>query len=408
MCSSEELLMLQREAVDNARKYYNKSEYDWTNPKGGYYLPDELAQNNTDWWDLVTRNGGYQSYDLSMSGGNEKTKFFVSGSYMSQEGIVKSSDFSRFSTRLNLEHKITEKFIFNTNLSLSTASQSYVSDGWGYENPVAASYWLLPYDKPYNEDGSLNESFTRNSNGNYNPMGYLENVSKGQKTKSLINTTFLQYNIMPWLNIRTTFGIDWKDTRDRQYWSEESKRAKDDGVTHIYSTDQRYYTWTSSNILNFNKTFKDVHNVDALLGYEVTEYKYDWLEAGGAGATDDIPFLSAASKDYQVGDGIASNAGISYLARANYNYSGLYYVSGSFRRDGSSKFGNNSRWANFWSVSGAWKLSGENFLKDAQWINLLKIRASYGTTGNSSINNYASKGLYSSVRYGGPISFDDR
>lgn len=402
MCSSDELLMLQRESVDNARDYFGKSEYDWTNPKGKYYLPDRLADNNTDWWDLVTQNGGYQSYDLSMSGGSEKTKFFVSASYMKQEGVVKATDFSRFSTRLNLEHKISEKFIFNTNLALSTATQNYVGDNWGYENPVAASYWLLPYDAPYNEDGTLNETLTWGSNGNYNPLGYLKNVDKGQKTKSLISTSYLQYNIMPWLNVRTTFGIDWKDTRDRQYWSEESRRAKDDGVTHIYSTDQRYYTWTSSSILNFNKTFADVHNVDALVGYEVTEYNYDWMEAGGAGATDDIPFLSAASKEFQVGDGRSDHSGISYLGRVNYNYDGRYYVSGSFRRDGSSKFGADSRWANFWSVSGAWKLSGESFLKNTEWINLLKVRASYGTTGNSSLSDfYGSKGVYNSVRYGG-------
>lgn len=401
MCSSEELLMLQRESVDNAREYYGNREFDWTNPKGIYYLPDELANNNTDWWDLVTRSGGYQSYDLSMSGGNEKTKFFVSASYMDQEGIVKATDFSRFSARLNLDHKISEKFIFNTNLAFSQATQTYVSDGWGYENPVAASYWLLPYDAPYNEDGSVNESLSWNSNGNYNPMSYLKNVDKGQKTKSLISTSFLQYNIMPWLNVRTTFGIDWKNTRDRQYWSEESKRAKDDGLTSIYSTDQRFYTWTSSTIANFNKTFADVHSVDALVGYEVNEYNYDWLEAGGKGATDDIPYLSAASKDFQVGDGIEDNAGISYLARVNYSYNGLYYVSGSFRRDGSSKFGADSRWANFWSASAAWKLSGEKFLKDVEWINLLKVRASYGTTGNSSISSYASKGVYGTTRYGG-------
>ncbi len=398
VCTSEELLTLYREAVDNARDYFGSDKYDWTDPNGSYYLPDELAETNTDWWDVVTRNGLYQMYDVSMSGGNDKTKFFASGSYMKQDGIVIGTDFSRFSARLNLEHKISNKFTFNTNLSGSSASQNYVLGGWAYANPIFAAYSILPWEKPYNEDGSENMNLV--SNGGYNPVNYTKEVDRGQKTKSLISTSYLNFQILPYLNFRTTFGIDWKNTRERVYEGEKSLDGQMDG-NPIDVQDWRYYKWTSSNILTFNKVFAGKHSVDVLAGYEATEYKSDWLYASGAGANDDIPYLDAASKDQKVGEGATDYASVSMFGRLNYSFDSKYYLSGSFRRDGSSVFGEDNRWANFWSVGASWKLSGESFMKQWEWINLLKIRASYGTTGNSSISSYASKGLYSNTKYGG-------
>lgn len=398
LCSSEELLMLQREAVANARDYFNNPAYDWADPNGSYYRPDELAATNTDWWDVITRHGLHQLYDISLSGGNDKTRFFASASYMDQEGIVIGTDFSRFSARLNLEHKISKKFTFNTSLSGSTTDQNYVFDAWAYANPISAAYSLLPWESPYNEDGSINMNLT--SNGGYNPVNFTKEKENNQKNLALLSTSYLNFQIFPFLNFRTTFGFDWKDTRDRRYSSEKSVDGMRDGCP-IYTQDIRYYRWTSSNVLSFNKVFLEKHSADALFGYETMEYRSYYLSAEGAGANDDIPLLSAASKDFKASEGITDYASISLFGRMNYNYDSRYYFSASFRRDGSSRFGADNRWANFWSVGGAWKISGEPFMKDFGWMDLLKLRASYGTTGNSSIDAYASKGLYKNTTYGG-------
>lgn len=398
LCNSKELLMLQREAVDNAREYFNNLSYDWTDPNGEYYLPDELANTDTDWWDVITRKGLYQSYDVSAAGGNEKTKFFGSVSYMKQEGIIMGTDFARFSARLNLDHQISKRFSFNISLSASNAAQNYALDKWAYENPVVAAYTILPYDSPYNEDGTPREKFTRNANGNYNPIINMKENHRGQKTKSLVATSYLQYQIIPSLTFRTTFGMDYKNTRERTAYGEKSNVGKEDNCP-IYVQDWRYYSWTSSNTLTFNRVFQDRHSLDILLGYEAMAYKSDNLYAAGAGANDDVPFLKAASADLEVSEGVSENSAISMFGRMNYSFDSRYYLAASFRRDGSSRFGDDSKWANFWSVSGAWKLSGESFMQ-ADFLDLLKLRVSYGTTGNSSINNYASKGLYSPTKYG--------
>lgn len=399
LCSSSELLILQREAVDNARDYFKSDAYDWTDPDGAYYLPDELANTNTDWWDVVTRNALYQSYDVSASGGNEKTRFFASVSYMKQDGIVIGTDFSRFSARLNLDHEINKHFSFNISLSGSNASQNYSLTNWAYQNPIFAAYSLLPYDSPYNEDGSWRETFTRNANGNYNPLNYMNECELGQKTKSLISTSYLQYQIVPWLTFRTTFGMDYKMTRERTRYGDKSNTGMSED-SPISVQDLQYYRWTSSNVLTFSKVFAEKHNVEALLGYEATAYKSDYLYASGSGSNDDIPYLKAASANFDVDEGLSEYASISMFGRVNYSYDSRYYMAASFRRDGSSRFGDNNKWANFWSVSGAWKLSGESFMK-ADYLDMLKLRLSYGTTGNSSIGDYASKGLYSSTKYAG-------
>lgn len=396
MVNSKELLELQRESVDNARDYFGMAEYDWTDPNGDYYLPDELANNNTNWWDEVTQQGRYQSYDISLNGGNEKTKFFASASWFDQEGTIIGTGFDRFSGRINLEHQINDRISLGINTSASTSHQEYTIAGWAWENPVAASFWIVPYVSPYNADGSYNWDLM-GSNGNYNPVANNNLNERGNKTISFMNTSYLKIDILKDLYFKTTLGVDWKNVRERQYISPQTLYGQElDGG--VYGQEDKYYNWTSSNTLNYNKILKERHSLGAMVGYEVNAFKNNWLYAGGGGANDDIPYLDAVSKNQEVGESIVENSSISMFGRLDYSFDSRYYLSASMRRDGSSKFGTNNKWANFGSVSLAWTVTQEEFF-NVPFIDLLKLRASYGTTGNSSIGNYASKGLYQTVIY---------
>ncbi|TAJ11512.1 SusC/RagA family TonB-linked outer membrane protein [Marinilabiliaceae bacterium JC017] len=396
MTNSDELLELQRESVENAREYFGSDEYDWTGPNGDYYLPDELANSSTDWYDEVTQLGKFESYNLSARGGNEKTNFFVSGSWFDQEGTIICTGFQRFSARLNLEHKLNDWLSFGINTTVSATDQDYSSDGYAYENPIYASSNIVPYVGPYNEDGSYNWDLM-GSVGNYNPVANLNLHKRNSDVNSLMNTSFLKIQILPELSFKTTLGIDYKDVRDHEYITPQTLFGQelDGGVTEKV---KEYYNWTSSNILTYNKIFADVHSLDVLGGYELNSYKSDYVYASGGGANDDIPNLSGVSKNQSVGGNASDYSGISMFTRANYSYNGRYYVSGSLRRDGSSRFGPNNKWALFGSASLGWAISREEFF-NVSFINNLKLRASYGTTGNSSIGYYSYYGLYGSSIY---------
>ncbi|MBI9062423.1 MAG: TonB-dependent receptor [Marinilabiliaceae bacterium] len=396
MTNSDELLELQRESVENAREYFGSDEYDWTDPNGDYYLPDELANSSTDWFDEVTQLGKFESYNMSVNGGNEKTKFFVSGSWFDQEGTIISTGFQRFSARLNLEHKLNDWLSFGVNTTVSATDQDYSTDGYTYENPIYAASNIVPYVGPYNEDGSFNWDLM-GSVGNYNPVANLNLHNRNSDVNSLMNTSFLKIQILSGLSFKTTLGIDYKDVRDHEYITPQTLYGQelDGGVTEKV---KEYYNWTSSNILTYNKIFADVHSLDVLGGYEVNSYKSDYVYATGGGANDDIPNLSGVSKNQSVGGNANDYSGISMFARANYSYNGRYYLSGSLRRDGSSRFGPNNKWALFGSASLGWAISREEFF-NVSFINNLKLRASYGTTGNSSIGYYSYYGLYGSSIY---------
>ena len=398
MTNSDELLELQRESVENARKKFGADEYDWTDPNGDYFLPDELANSSTDWYDEVTQLGKYESYNMSVNGGNEKTKFFVSGSWFDQEGTIITTGFQRFSARLNLEHKVNDWITFGINTTVSATDQKYSSDGYAYENPMYAAFNIVPYVGPYNEDGTYNWDLM-GSVGNYNPVANLNLHKRSSDVNSLMNTSFLQIQILPELSFKTTLGVDYKDVRDHMYITPQTLYGQelDGGVTEKVKS---FYNWTSSNILTYNKIFADKHSLDVLGGYELNSYKSDYVYASGGGANDDIPNLSGVSKNQSVGGNANDYSGISMFTRVNYSYNGRYYASGSLRRDGSSRFGPNNRWALFGSASVGWAISREEFF-NVSFINNLKLRASYGTTGNSSIGYYASYGLYGSTIYNG-------
>ena len=366
--------------------------YDW--------LADEYfgwdRQSSYDWMDKVTRKGYYQDYNIGITGRTGSTGYYAGLGYLNTEGLVIGSDMERFSGRLNLDSKF-KRFTFGFNSSYSYAIQNGFSQstaGSMSAATVAAISSMSPMDPFYNEDGSY-----ANINS-YNPLA-LHDSTKGE-----LNRTWNQtINLNPYLQVdfghgiyaKTSLGANINDTRIYQYWSAvyNPQGMNYNGLGQQFNSKNTVITWT--NMLGWNYTFDEKHDVGIMLGQEMQRkmYHYEYY------AKSDFPFADNGMRDLstagteQGSEYYKQEATLaSYFLDAHYSYDDKYYISGSYRRDGSSVFGMDTRWGNFWSVGAKWRLSEENFLKDNEVITNAAVRASYGTVGNQDISWYAARGFY--------------
>ena len=369
------------------------------------------SDTNTDWKKEVYKNGLNTNHQVAINGGNEKTRFYTSFGYNKVKGIVKGSEFERYSGRLNLDHKVTKWLRVSAKQMISFSStegfrdQNDQSQGFGTTSPLSIMFSMDPTAPVKLEDGSYNPNASFSSKIS-NP-----NLMLGQKTgpraetvasdlmRSMTNfeaEVTLPYNF----TARTVLGYDYMNNKEREFWAPESVNGESlGGLGTRY--DYTNKTLTSSTTLNYRNSF-DRHNVNALVGYEVEDRSLNYLYASAKSyATDKLPDL-ANGQSYSTSSNVYEAAIMSYFGNINYDFDNKYYLSASFRRDGSSRLAADNRWANFWSVSGAWRLSGESFLQDNPLFTDLKLRVSYGTNGNlpgdyfGYMDTYSTNGGYGS------------
>ena len=369
------------------------------------------SDTNTDWKKEVYKNGLNTNHQVAINGGNEKTRFYTSFGYNKVKGIVKGSEFERYSGRLNLDHKVTNWLRVSAKQMISFSStegfrdQNDQSQGFGTTSPLSIMFSMDPTAPVKLEDGSYNPNASFSSKIS-NP-----NLMLGQKTgpraetvasdlmRSMTNfeaEVTLPYNF----TARTVLGYDYMNNKEREFWAPESVNGESlGGLGTRY--DYTNKTLTSSTTLNYRNSF-DRHNVNALVGYEVEDRSLNYLYASAKSyATDKLPDL-ANGQSYSTSSNVYEAAIMSYFGNINYDFDNKYYLSASFRRDGSSRLAADNRWANFWSVSGAWRLSGESFLQDNPLFTDLKLRVSYGTNGNlpgdyfGYMDTYSTNGGYGS------------
>jgi TonB-linked SusC/RagA family outer membrane protein len=380
------------DASDFKGVYSNTSLYNsYLSTATGNY--DELygtTAYNSDWVGDLSRTGVTTKYNLTASGGSDTFKFFVSGEYLDQEGTFVGSDLKRYSGRINLENKANDYLSFGTNISLTLRKRGATYERAFSLNPYYMARMIPAVARIRNDDGSYAD-LPNQLDANSNPSALL---ALGVFTNDEFRTrgTFwgkLDFNEN--LSFKSTFGIEHYSTDEVSYDNSQfgSGAGRWNGATGQYK--QEGFKTTSSNILNYNNVFNEVHTVSALAGFEVEETKAKWIGIDGYDVLDD---------DLLAPNGVNGNWGfsgnetgyglVSFLSQVNYDFDKKYYVTGSFRRDGSSRFGINSRWGNFWAVSGAWRISQEEFMIESESaISDLKLRASYGTNGNLPSQLYA-------------------
>ena len=369
-----------------------------TDPVNGFGLKPDV---NTNWYDLVTRSGSQQQYNLSMTGGNDKTQFYVSGGYFRQVGTTLATDFDRYNGSVSITHKASNKFTLNAVINGAATKQSTPTNGGTFANPVLASYFLLPWYSPYNADGTYKyddpEGQFSNNGGIFNPLiqaDWNKNTTRQYQLRGNLTGEYkILDNTKNNLKLTTRFAGEYIDISEDAYrnpfYGDGFANGGDAFASYRRITD---YTW--SNFADYRHDISEDLYFDLKLGYEAGLTKSYLMQAGGQGfpLTLDLRYLASAATPTTAFSLPSQATNNSIFSTGDLNWKNKYVFSASFRRDGASVFGSEHRWSNFYSVGGTWNISQEDFMTDVAFINFLKLRASYGENGNA--NGF---GFYSSL-----------
>lgn len=354
------------------------------------YRNPELIGAGTDWFDEVTRVSPMSDINLSISGGSDKMRIYTSLGYLNQEGVMLNTGFERFSLRTNIDANVTDRLKVGVNLA---PSMSFLRGGVRGQGRDEFFDITSPIPAVYNEDGSYNPYIeSPGTFGNPNPVMFLnDRVDKSNRTRVLANV-FGEYEIIDNLKFKSTFNVDYESSGSEYFRPSTipNQNAPGLSVPSGSNGNSKYLNWLNENTLSYDLRTDNGHSLSGLLGFTVQSNKVDYIGFNGSQfPDDDIQTLNAAARITVGGIDRSDWALISYLARANYSYLDRYLVTATIRTDGSSRFGANNRWGTFPSLALGWRLSEENFLKNTTWLNELKLRASYGFTGNFNIGNYS-------------------
>ena len=393
-----------KDAADNAYNHIHPSySYGYDGDTWASWVIDPSGKTSTNWTDELFRNALQHNHQLSLTAGNEKTKVYAGLGYNDQEGIVVGSTYNRFSGRVNVDHQVNKwlKLGFRQMISYTKqkghSDQSNQEQGLGTSSPLGILTQADPTAPAKNPDGSWNENVSW-SGSTGNPHVIFESDAQYNLANNMRSMSNFDINIQfcKQLSLTNTFGYDYIDSKQRTWWSPTSiDGASLNGLAQNYAMQTN--DMTNSTVLHFNDTYKEKHNVSALAGFEVNDYRVQYMSASATNYPNDkLPALSVG-QSHNVGGSNSRSYMLSVLASVNYDYDNKYYVSASFRRDGSSRLGTENRWANFWSASAAWRLSGEGFMEGLDLFHDFKLKASYGTNGNLPSSLYAYKGLYSAT-----------
>ena len=351
-----------------------------------------------DWLKGVTQVAGQKQFNLSASGGNDKTTFFLSGGYFEQEGLTTQSKFKRYNSNLSVSNQATDKLKLEANVKAGYVKQNAPLSGGSFGNPVLSALFLLPSRNPYKADGSFNISAPDFGTGALHNTIATNGLDKRQLNQINIGSYVkASYKIIKDLELSSQFGLDYNNFEEDQY----NNPFHGDGLAaggRAFSRYTRYTNWTSTTLLNYTKSFLNSGDLTlrAKVGYEAQKSKAYFLnvQAQGFPPTTDLIVASVGATPIAAQQDASDYAFNSALSDISINFQNRFVVSGSFRRDGSSRFGINNRYGNFWSVGGTWNVDQENFLQNINFISQFKLRASYGLNGNAAIGNYDWRALY--------------
>lgn len=408
--NSQQLFQLRAEAVGNVnnlpaenidirRFVLNEYRIPITNVTTDKAALDAInALPTYDWQDAAFKSGAIQNYELSAAGGNDRTTFRLSGSYNVQEAIVSKANFKRGTMKLDLTNKATDRLTLSTSINASTFDQNvpFATSGSFLGSPAFASATVLPFNAIYNPDGTYFGVPPSNIAGilNQNIIA-VNNFNKGfNRSNQLVGNVTADYKLRPWLNYRAFFGLDYRLIQGSRFTDPRTP----DGFNRkgLGQVESEWNTnLISTQTLNFNFNVEDKHKIDGLVGFEYRKENQEGIGATAEGfPTFQFTTLNTAATPLSTTEFFTGYRRQSAFTNLNYNYDGKYIVSGILRYDGSSRFGEQYRYGLFPSLRLAWNIDNEKFLENSKWISSLRLRASYGITGNDQIGNFDGLGLY--------------
>jgi len=415
LMNSAELIDYNRDATNNAYLQANPgasaSDPNSVRSSAAWRLAEDVLSPtgvDVDWQDIIFRSALVQTHNLSVSGGSDNSSYYISGNFFDQDGIIEKSNFKRYSLRVNLEVDLNERTRVGLNLAPSYVVSDKVPAGSPYfARPPGIVYSAIvhaPFINPYNPDGSINQlnnqsyiltpegqttSFTSASN----PLAIIEAVDDQLNQNRTFGNIFLEFDLMENLTFKSYFGVDVNNYK-RNFYRASSLlyRTATTGETFGQTASSESLSWVAEQTLSYQKEIGS-HNIDAVVGYTAQKEKIDISTAVADTFPDDLVKTISGG---QIASGSAVQEEwslVSMLAKVNYSYEDRFLASASLRSDSSSRFGAGNKTGIFSSISAGYRISEDLNL---DWLSDLKLRASWGETGNFLIPNYASIGLLSS------------
>lgn len=369
---------------------------------------DEYSQGNFyDWQDYLLKRSVSQDYSIGVRGGSKDTKYAISVAYTDQSGLVNKSGFNRFTFRSKIDQNIGSKVKVGINMSLAKTSQDGIPSAGGKEGGADVFQQMLSYrpaNAHFNGVDAADGEYDYSEDQQTNPYDYINSVINRLSTvRSNINT-YAQYEIIKNLVFKTSYNMDVVNTNKEVYHSRNIASGYQNNGVGINSFAKRF-NWSWENILTYNKTVKKDHSINVMAGYTMerttsrglsiraTNFPdvYDDLKGVNVGLGQNVEQPNASDAKASI---------ISYLARVNYSYKGKYMATASLRADGSSKFAEGNQYSYFPSAAVAWNIHRESFMSPTKGIlDELKLRLSYGRTGNQAIGNFETLGKYNTGSY---------
>ncbi len=364
-------------------------------PYSNYYMPEGvLSQPMYNWMDALTRYGSMQEYEVTAQGGNSKTNYYASVSYGKNEGVTYGSDFEKFQMRVNVDSELNKWLKMGARVNggymRMTGENVNDSDGWGYTNPFFVGIYMPPTTPIYNEDGSYNTNIPMLAD--INPLAYIDDRNTYDKHYKFNGSMYLEWKPIKQLTLKTNNAAELLFRRSYDF---SPGYIMETGQNYVSIDNTQYQSYTTSNTAVYEDNFNEEHFLRVLAGQEFT-FTTSFADGGSAQEVDPlIPYPQTGKQEtYYLSYSQTNEKLLSFFGVVDYNYMQKYYLQASVRGDGSSLFGQNKRWGCFWSVGASWNMEKESFMQDANWINQLKLRYSYGVNGNNAIGAYAAYGLY--------------
>jgi TonB-linked SusC/RagA family outer membrane protein len=409
MMNGVEFATFKKESFMDKIRYFEKREPSLDEVPEEFRYPEQ-TQYNTDWFDeILNQNASFQNYNATLTAGKGDIRSLVSVGYVNQEGAVIKTDFERFNVRANVDGKVNDFISMGLNLSASHSKENYAPTS-GRDAIIGRALWADPRYPVYNEDGTFN-TYIGGTNGIFgtaNVVQELHETTRKLNTDNLLATGFIEFSFLKNFKFRsavnaTILGTEQQEFRPSTLAGTGFNQPPPREATLLQRTlDTKNIS--ADQLLTYSKVINN-HRIDGLLAFSAQEETTKFLQGNGNGfANDETRYLSAATRTTST-SGEYGWSLLAYMARANYSYLDKYLFSASFRREGSSRFGSNNKYGNFPAFSAGWRISEENFFPKTNWITDLKLRGSWGVTGNNAIGNYSSLSLMRASNYvlGGTI-----
>lgn len=392
LLNAEEWLMINTEAYENAG----------LTPSWDATTLAMYEGVDTDWMDAVMRTGQISNYNLSVTGGSEKSNYFVSTSYTDNMGMVTGLDYNRFNFRLNTDHQIRDWIRFGNSLNVFSSQQNgSISNFHAYRLALQK----VPLTRLFEEDGDWGRiRNTTLEHMHVNPLWAAENMHSRRSQKGILGNIYLTVSLLEGLDFTTRANVEWTNDYRSIFDAGREPRWNWEGVNinSITKDNRETLHWTTDFLLNYNKTFANVHEISALGGYSLEEQTFERLQGSRTGTpNNNIQYLSAGDPDSQLNlNNFSDWSFASLFGRLGYTYDNKYIISATVRRDGTSRLDSENRYGIFPSIAAAWRIAEESFMESFTWLDELKLRGSWGTVGNvMSISTYGTRASLSQWNY---------